>query len=120
MAQEGFYLSLDDVLFLRRMKARVESGAEPTLTRHPRNLLPASQVVVGLLTDAIAATTALTSKPKVGTLNVYTFTSTGVEDTGFDEPIYNFAPAIATTDRWTFGIRDSFTGKIILDYQACS
>lgn len=120
MADELFGLTASQVLRLRQMLARVEGDYQPTLNRSPVNLWQSGKVIVGILTDAITATTGLATKPKVGTLNVYSFSSTGVEDTGFDETVYSFAPSAATTDRWAVAERDSFTGKWILTTQYCS
>ena len=120
MADELYGLTLEQAERLKRVLERVESDIVPGPSNYPRRPMQASRVVVGALTSAVAATTALLGKPKVGTLNIYTFTSTGTEDTGIDEKCYNFAPQAATTDRWTFCLRCSMTGKLIIDYQACS
>lgn len=120
MAEELYGLSIADVMRLKRVLTLVETGNPPTLNRSPRNFIPAADILVGILTDPVAATTGLATKPKVGTLNVYSFTSTGTVDSGFDETVYNFAPQAATTDRWTFCVRDSLTGKLVISYQACS
>lgn len=120
MADELFGFTAAQILRLRRVLERVESDDYPTLNRMPRNLLPAGVVVVGLLESGVAATTTLTSTPKVGTINIYSFSSTGTLDTGIDEACFNFAPQIATTDRWTFCVRDAVTGRLVIDYQACS
>lgn len=120
MAEELYGLTQSDMLRLRELLSGLQGNTNETLYRRRRRPMPGALSVVGLLTDSIAATTALTSKPKVGTLNVYSFTSTGVEDTGVDVKIYNFAPQAATTDRWTFGRLDAFNMKYVLDFQACS
>jgi len=105
---------------LKRIATLVESSElEPLVRGRGRNLVPA-RIRVGILESSVSAVTALTGKPKVGTLNVYTFTSTGSEDIGIDETCYNFAPQAATTDRWTVIERDSFTGKWVITTQFCS
>jgi len=98
----------------------IESGE---LERNPIRRQSSSypdRVIVGALTAAAAATTALLGMPKVATLNVYTFSSTGTVDSGRDETVYNFAPQAATTDRWTVCERCSITGKWIITTQFCS
>ena len=80
-----------------------------------------SVVVFGILDGAAAATTALIGPPKSATLKVYNMTSTGgTTYSGRDETVYNFAPQAATTDRWTFCVRDHYSGNWLIDYQACS
>jgi len=120
MAETLYGLTSSQVLRLKRVLDGWEAGelGQPN-TRVPGSL-PASRVIVGILTDPISATTALTGKPKVGTLNVYSFSSTGTADTGLDETVYNFAPQAATTDRWAVCERCNITGKWVLTYQACS
>lgn len=114
------YLTNEQVERIERVLTAFESGDLGSLHRGSRRPLYPARVIVGILTDPIAATTALTSKPKVGTLNVYSFTSTGTTDTGRDETVYSFAPSIATTDRWTICERDDYTGKWVLTTQFCS
>lgn len=113
-------LTESQVLRLRKMLDSWETESFGPLTQSPAKSLPASRVIVGILTDAISATTALTGKPKVGTLNVYTFSSTGTADTGIDETVYSFAPQSATTDRWSVCERCNMTGKWVLTTQFCS
>lgn len=120
MADELFGLTIDQVLRLRRVLEYVEADLVSSPTNGNPRRPTASRIVIGILTDAVSATTALTGKPKVGTLNVYTFTSTGTEDTGIDEKCYNFAPQSATTDRWTVCERCNLTGKLIITTQFCS
>lgn len=121
MAQETLYaLTADDLATLRRMRAIVENPEYSGPGRKTTRNLQASRIVIGILTDSVAATTGLASKPKVGTLNIYGFTSTGTTDTGYDEKCYNFAPQAATTDRWTVCERDAMTGKLIITTQFCS
>ena len=76
-------------------------------------------VIVGALT-APAAATSLLGTPQMATLNVYTFSSSGVADSGRDEWVYNFAPQAATTDRWTVCERCTMTGRWIITTQFCS
>lgn len=120
MIEELFGLTSEQIERLRRLldQAERDSGAPPG-NRGRRNLQP-SRIVVGALTSAVAATTALLGPPQVGTLNVYSFTSTGTTDTGNDITVYNFAPQAATTDRWTICERDSLTGKWMITTQFCS
>lgn len=120
MAEDLFGMIAADVVRLRNVMARVESGQLPTLNRMPRNILPAATVVVGILESSVAATTGLATTPKVGEINIYSFTSTGTVDTTINEKCYNFAPQAATTDRWTFCVRDAVTGLLVIDFQACS
>lgn len=120
MPEQLYGLTATQVARLKALLDSYEAGVLPRVQPARRPWHYASSVIVGILTDPIAATTALTSKPKVGTLNVYSFTSTGTEDTTADETVYSFAPHIATTDRWTVCERDSFTGKWILTTQYCS
>lgn len=119
--EEALYaLTASQVVRLKNLLEMVEGGGMPNLPQGTKRPPVASRVLVGILTDAVAATTALTSKPKVGTLNVYSFTSTGTVDTGVDETCYNFAPQSATTDRWTVCERCSWTGKLVITTQFCS
>lgn len=120
MAADLFGLTASQVARLKRVLDSVEGGDVIPPQQYGRGPLQSAKVIVGILTDAVAATTALTSKPKVGTLNVYSFTSTGTTDTGLDETVYGFAPSAWTTDRWTVAERDSFTGKWVLTTQFCS
>ena len=105
---------------LGRWLATVEGDFQPPLGQSRNPPPQASRVVIGALTSAVSATTALLGKPKVGTLNIYSFTSTGTVDTGYDEKCYNFAPQAATTDRWTVCERCAFSGKLIITTQYCS
>lgn len=103
---------------LRRVLNAVETGELPPEHGQPAPKGPrASRHAVGILTDPIAAIATPTGTPTVGTLNVYSFSSTGVEDTGVDETVYHFGTQVATTGRWTFAHRDNFTGKWFIDYQ---
>lgn len=113
-------LTADDIEWLRQKLGVVENDSRDTLSRNTRRPLRSSTIAIGALTSAVAATTALLGKPKVGTLNVYSFSSTGIEDLDIDITVYSFAPQIATTDRWTVAERDAFTGKWILTTQYCS
>lgn len=115
-----FGLSAEDVERLRRLLNAVETDILPQPFNRQRKETIPSRIIIGALTSAAAATTALLGKPKMATLNVYTFTSTGTADTGIDESVYNFAPQAATTDRWTVAERDSLTGKWIITTQFCS
>lgn len=108
---------------VQRLRAAIEAielSDDPSPRAGRRRPLYASRVIIGALTSSIAATTALLGKPKVGTLNVYSFSSTGVTDTGVDETVYSFAPQAATTDRWSVAERCNMTGKWILTTQYCS
>lgn len=119
MAEELYALTAGQVIRLKRLLEAVESGSPIPLSQQatkPR----AATVLVGILTDQISATTGLATKPKVGVLNVYSFTSTGTVDTGIDETVYSFAPHAATTDRWSVAERDAVTGYLVLTTQYCS
>lgn len=105
---------------LKRALELIEGQAGPVLARQPRNYLPAANILVGILESPVAATTSLIGPPKMGLLNVYSFSSTGVLDTGVDEPVFGFAPQIWTTDRWTVAERCSLTGRLMLTTQYCS
>lgn len=120
MADTLFGLTEAQVARLVRVANAVESVDNPPLTNGGRRPLYPSRIIIGILTSAAAATTSLIGKPKPAVLNVYSFSSTGVEDTGIDEPVYNFAAQGATTDRWTIAERDDFTGKFIITAQFCS
>ena len=102
------------------MLNRVETGELSSPTYYRRQMPGRSEYLIGILTDSVAAISGLTGTPTVGSLNVYSFSSTGVEDTGVDQVCYNFAPQAATTDRWTGIARDSYTGKYFIDFQACT
>lgn len=119
MAGELFGLDLAQTMRLKQALELIEGQSGVTLNRMPRNFLPAEGYLVGILTDAVAATTGLTSKPKVGTANIYNFSSTGTVDIGVSETCYNFAPTIATTDRWTFFAR-MWNGRLAICFQGCS
>lgn len=105
---------------LRRIANAVETNERPPLTNSGRRQLTPSRVIIGVLESFVVGTTALIGVPKVGTLNVYSFSSTGVADTGLDEKVYNFAPQVATTDRWTVCERCNMTGNWIITTQYCS
>ena len=121
MAGETLYaLTAADVSLLRRLRSIVENAEAFPTGRKTTRSLQASRVVIGILTDSVAACTGLATKPKVGTLNIYGFTSTGTTDSGIDEKCYNFAKQAATTDRWTICERDNMTGKLIITTQFCS
>ena len=120
MPETLYGLTESDLLRLRSIVQSVERSDSPPLAQRGRRSLIPSRIIIGALTSAAAATTALLGKPKVATLNVYTFSSTGVEDTGIDETVYNFAPQAATTNRWTIAERDDVTGKFIITTQFCS
>jgi len=120
MADDIYGLTIDQMERLRRTCEIVEKNSPPSPTGLRRPPLQSSKIMVGILTDPIAATTSLIGKPKVGTLNVYSFSSTGVTDTGIDETVYSFAPTAATTDRWAVAERDAVTGLLILTTQFCS
>lgn len=117
---ELFAFELDQVQRIRRVLNLVEGNSTPSLRRMPRNLLTAAAQVVGILESSIAATTSLIGPPKMGTLNIYSFSSTGTVDTGVDETVFSFAPSVATTDRWSVCGRDALTGRLILHTQFCS
>lgn len=118
--EELFGFHGKDVERISKVVNHVEANNLQSPNQLPRRSLQPSRIIVGILTSAISATTSLIGPPKVGTLNVYSFSSTGTEDTGIDEPIYNFAPSAATTDRWSIAERDSYTGKFVLTTQFCS
>lgn len=120
MADTLYAFTADQVARLKRLLDGVENLEQGAPGRRTTRNPQASRVVIGILTDSVAATTGLASKPKVGTLNIYGFTSTGTTDTGYDEKCYNFAPQAATTDRWTVCERDNMTGKLIITTQFCS
>lgn len=105
---------------MRKIVDAVEASDISPVHRSGRRPLQSAKIAIGALTSAAAATTALLGKPKVATLNVYSFTSTGTTDTGVDITVYNFAPQEATTDRWTVAERDAFTGKWVITTQFCS
>lgn len=117
---DRYYFNGEQVNRLRELFQQFYNESSETLHRRGRRPLTASRVIIGALTSSVSATTALLGKPKVGTLNVYSFTSTGTEDTGVDETVYNFAPQAATTDRWTVCERCNITGKWIITTQFCS
>jgi len=120
MAETLYAFTAADLAKLRRIIDGIETAeAFPTGRKTTRNLQP-SRVVIGILTDSVAACTGLATKPKVGTLNIYGFTSTGTTDTGYDEKCYNFAMQAASTDRWTVCERCNMTGKLIITTQFCS
>lgn len=120
MAETHYALTAEQLVRLKRLAESVETLDRQSPRNWGRKPILSSRVIIGALTSSVSATTALLGKPKVGTLNVYTFSSTGVEDTGIDETVYNFAPQAATTDRWTIAERDDFTGKWIITTQFCS
>lgn len=83
MADEQlFALTASDVSRLRGLLNSAEGETGETLHRRRRRTMPGALRVIGLLTDPISATTALNTKPKVGTLNVYSFSSTWIDSTG--------------------------------------
>lgn len=120
MEEELYGLTKDQMSRVSRLLQLFEKqdGQSPSQIRRPP--LTGAKILIGALTNSVSATTGLLTKPKVGTLNVYSFTSTGTVDTGIDETVYNFAPAAATTDRWTIAERDAITGKLIITTQFCS
>lgn len=105
---------------IKRDLEYVERDFIPSPRQLGKRPMYASRIVVGKLSANVAATTALLGKPKVGTINVYSFSSTGTTTTGISEACYNFAPQVATADRWTFCERCGYTGKLIISFQACS
>jgi len=121
MADDLFALDAAQVARLRRILEQVEAGFNPVQQHSPKNLLSASQQVFGVLDSPIAASTALIPiTANSGTLNVYSASSTGVFDSGFDETVYSVAPSIATTDRFCVCGRDAISGRLILHTQFCS
>lgn len=119
MSETLYGLTESQVIRLKRLLDAAENSDRPPLTNSRTQRQP-SRSLIGILESPVSATTALTSKPKVGTLNVYSFSSTGVLDTGMDLTVYNFAPQAATTDRWTMADRCSITGKLFIAGQFCS
>lgn len=120
MPEQLFSFTEAQVARLKKIAEAVEVNERPPLTNSHRSPTVPSRIIIGALESSVSATTALLGKPKVGTLNVYTFSSTGTEDTGRDETVYNFAPQAATTDRWTICERDNTCGKWIITTQFCS
>lgn len=120
MVEDLHGLTSADIDKLRRVLAMVEMDDSPPLKQRGRRPLTPSRIICGALTSAAAACTGLFTKPKVAVLNVYTFSSTGTEDTGIDENVYNLSKYAATTDRWTVAERDSVTGKFVITAQFCS
>lgn len=120
MADELIGLTDKQVERVSRVVEYVEADFIPGPRQNGRRPLLPSRILVGALSSEVSATTGLLTKPKVGTALIYTFTSTGLEDTGVSEKCYNFAPQAATTDRWTFFERCSMTGNLIISFQACS
>ena len=119
-AGDQYFFNDEQIARLRALYQHFQNESAGTLHQSTRRPLAPARVIVGILTDSITATTALTGKPKVGTLNVYSFSSTGTEDTGIDEKVYNFAPQAATTDRWTVAERCNITGRWVITTQFCS
>jgi hypothetical protein len=120
MSDELFAFDAAQVARLTKVVNSVELNDQPRPSGSSQRPRLPSRIIIGLLTNSVSATTSLTGKPKVGTLNVYSFSSTGVEDTGLDETVYNFAPQAATTDRWTVAERDDVCGKFAITTQFCS
>lgn len=121
MADEQLFgFTLAQIERLKRIASMVESDYGESVKQGGRRNLQPSRIVVGILTSAVAATTGLASTPKVGELNLYSFSSTGTAALGLAEKCYNFAPQAATTDRWTVCEREAFTGKLAITTQFCS
>lgn len=120
MAEIHYALTEDQLARLKRVADSVETLDRVSPRTWGRRPIVPSRIIVGILTNAVSATTSLIGKPKVGTLNVYSFSSTGTEDTGVDETVYNFAATGATTDRWTIAELDAFNGKFVITAQFCS
>lgn len=120
MAADLFGFTAAQVERLKKIAEAVEASDISPIQSPGRRPLNSAKVAVGILTSSIAAISGLTGTPTVGTLNVYSFTSAGTEDTGVDITVYNFAPQAATTDRWAVAERDAFTGNWVLTTQFCS
>lgn len=106
---------------LKRIASIVESDYGESVNQGGRRNLQSSKIVIGVLTSAVAGTSALIpAAATVGTLNLYKATSTGFVDTGLDETVYNLAIQDATTDRVTICERDAITGKFFITTQFCS
>ena len=122
MAETMYALTSQDVARLRALLNAFESGELDIGPAGGPRRRPADRVVVGALTSPVSATTALLGSPKSGTLNVYAFASTtgSMEDTTRDITCWNFAPQIATTDRWTICERENVTGRWVITTQFCS
>jgi hypothetical protein len=113
-------LSASQVERLKRLLDSVEVGTLGRPMPHRRSVLDIQGTLTGFLEAAVAGTSALNGTPTVGTLNVYSFSSTGTVDTGYDVAVYNFAPTDATTDRWTRVGFDVTCGLWCIDTQYCS
>ena len=123
MPGDVFGLVAADIDRLRRMLAayeRGELGGRPGQSEDDRIIEGPSESISGFLTSAVTGLADLDSAPTYGTLNVYTYTTTGSVDTGRDERVWHFATVDATTDRWTFAALDRQNGKYTIYYQACS
>lgn len=119
MSETLYGLTASQVARLKRLLDGVESADRPPVSNSVRFPKNSTKIFVGILTSSVAATTALTGKPSVGTLNVYDVSSTGTLDTGVDLSVYNLAPHAATTDRWTIAELTA-TGRIVITTQFCS
>lgn len=117
---ELYALTAVQVARIDALLQQFEGGGSPPLQQPGRRPLLAARVLVGALDSAVTATTGLFTKPKVGTLSIYSFSSTGSADTGVNVSCYNFAPQPASTDRWTVVERDNWTGKWVITTQFCS
>ena len=122
MPETMYALSANDVDRLRQLLSAFDAGELETRPKGGPRRGPADRIVVGALTSAVAATTALLGSPKSGTLNVYEFASTtgSMVDNTRDITVWNFAPQAATTDRWTVCERENATGRWVITTQFCS
>ncbi len=116
---ELFGLTSWDVRRLHKLLRAYESGEltdRPGDSPDPRWIdTPASASINGFLTAPITGLTSGNSTPKVGTLNLYSFTSTGSADSGVDETVYYTGLYDATTSVWQTAYKDKTTNKYVLD-----
>lgn len=123
MAEEQLHgFTAAQVARLKRIADAVESDYGPSISQHGRPPKQSSKFVIGVLESAVAGTSALIpTAATVGTLNVYSASSTGFSDTGVDEEgVLNLAIQDATTDRITLCARDSWSGRLLIITQFCS
>jgi len=112
MAEELYALNLADVQTLRELVAAYRRG-DLGRPQERGNAVPLvrGDVVFGI---ADAAISAAATTPVSGTLNVYKMSSTGgVSDSGRNETVYNLSSVSRTTDEYTVGVRDYYSGKYL-------
>jgi len=115
MPKNIYALSESDAATLREMAAAYRAGELGRPLPKPRRPLPRCDVIFGVVDSQILGTTGSVTTPGSGTLNVYTFTSTGgTSDTGRNETVYNATATNASTDEYTVCVRDYNTGHYLI------